>query len=534
MTVENKKNKKIRKITAICISLIFLNPTVKGQPSSKNLAITSSALCLGALIMHSFLKKAEDSTSTEDILLPPTKNKIPIKKDYYEEINIENSNFCSQEIREEGLKPLNAILKSHIISSKSSQALKSLIKSLQSTLNVLRIQQIESQNSGIYDWHSQIRHARTEYFSHLPYKLTQIEDQDWELIPGLPFLTQHGTIELASVTPLKATHPGIAGFIVIPQKFTSDNEIIVSFTGTQSRASQWRDTEGFTNFSTNPGYKSILGSQDLILHQVWEKISLYTKSPYTLIFAGHSLGGADAQHIAEAFTRSLLIKSQENSDLFLIFQRIWVCMSNSAGIPLHLSTQSLETLKKIQIFSNKASHVINLRISAVLIDGDGVQLTGEGTLWQSLKTKNVDIEVFKIRYFSEQNSPRWIHRILKPAIITSGIIMFPFTTVFTHIGSTTIEMLRTTITSHRLKYYAHSSALQISSFAEIELIQGQDAIKLLSNKICTYHWFEFLLPNIPLAQNLSLSQTSKKGEFQKMNSHDWEILHDPWENQKYE
>ncbi|MBT4962931.1 MAG: hypothetical protein HOI53_09990 [Francisellaceae bacterium] len=288
--------------------------------------------------------------------------------------------------------------------------------------------------------------ARGEHLSHgVPYDLagSLAEGETKELT-----ITDEDGIERQYVAKqLASTNAGLLPFILVG-KDDDNPRIKVSFRGTDpgSYASVVRDLESY-----GAGHESFNKDKHLLLAQVFDVIKEradITGQKQKIEFSGHSLGGADAQNMTASFTEAYAKRLQEqrdaensgissrfkraakklfsscrkksnlpsNSDALDHIESVQMHVANSAGV----SKKTAKTFKKSLETINDPLYRdgIDVSMNFLMVEGDGVQQTGQTTVAADIPPEHANVNVLKIdKGHSIKHSKWW-----NPLIAINGLI----------------------------------------------------------------------------------------------------------------
>tara|TARA_R110002110_G_scaffold415836_1_gene657272 strand:- start:36211 stop:37392 length:1182 start_codon:yes stop_codon:yes gene_type:complete len=132
--------------------------------------------------------------------------------------------------------------------------------------------------------------SSSAYASKMAYILSDLVDSG-KFGPGvtMPLFTSKGRWENHHITTVNTEHKGLDCYICISEDSMSKH-VKIFFTGTYDHLSIERD---FSHSA--PGYKAFKKENQTILRKIQESIA--GKESVTLEITGHSLGGADANHL---------------------------------------------------------------------------------------------------------------------------------------------------------------------------------------------------------------------------------------------
>ena len=182
---------------------------------------------------------------------------------------------------------------------------------------------------------------------------------------------EHGKMTRYAVHAVATQHPGIVAHILVPVEKRPVIKIL--FQGTKNAASYLRD------FQTSPagaGSTSLLAESESILKQIAQHVDLQHARCNTNIhvhFAGHSLGGADAQNMYAE-----LLHHKAHLGTFQHVDAVSVAHKNSAGIP---ETSARKADNAAQILNSESTRTqTQLAVYALRVKGDSIQNDGDTML----------------------------------------------------------------------------------------------------------------------------------------------------------
>ena len=245
------------------------------------------------------------------------------------------------------------------------------------------------------------KYASGEFLAHhLAYQ--KLEDDTVQNV-----IEMDGTTSAYRCTRLQVNHEGLVGYILVPTAYQNgqkpDIKVIFKGTSPQSQASVSRDLElrgaGSLSFSNNA--KGIILQINQAMRN-YAQVYQTNGTPISVTFAGHSLGGADAQNALNAMIQAkcecenllpdedkVLGLLKEEMEQFSTINEMRLFTYNSAGVPRFIAKQAKKNLKLI---SDKVKvEAYNQRVA-----GDGVQQTGETHLLSDVSIEYAKVDVLKV------------------------------------------------------------------------------------------------------------------------------------------
>jgi hypothetical protein len=238
-------------------------------------------------------------------------------------------------------------------------------------------------------------------------------------------------------------HTGLVGEILIPAKSNPESKIIISWTGTHNMGSLHVDLQ------RAPGEDSYRKREHQILEQINDAVGIVfekTKLPIDISVTGHSLGGALAQLTINTCQRAI---AENLHDQFLVTNQIAKAVQikkiksdfrkqidahadfpvNQNKIPHELRNNlnqvsqltigtwnSAGILKAVEQNSNALSQLLeSVGVHQVarfgMVKGDGVQMSGEGSIFSQAPAS--DVKILKIKI----NESGWKETLAKVAMV---------------------------------------------------------------------------------------------------------------------
>lgn len=220
--------------------------------------------------------------------------------------------------------------------------------------------------------------ATAQVLANLPYQIQQkIHSNTFKSNSHWPLLETSGKWAMHQVTPLQGNHPGLHGFICVPDN--AQSPVKISFRGSFDMASLIRDID-----PKGPGYSDFKIEAKNLLNHVFETIKDLPSTE--LIISGHSLGGIDATY----FTLHLL-KEHLNTNRFANVTKITLDTLNAPGCNDYLTQKATELFKA----NYEALKPIEIKANVGITDADWVHEVGYN-IFQNLDPRFVDVSLVKI------------------------------------------------------------------------------------------------------------------------------------------
>tara|TARA_R110002110_G_scaffold415858_1_gene658549 strand:- start:3599 stop:4693 length:1095 start_codon:yes stop_codon:yes gene_type:complete len=227
--------------------------------------------------------------------------------------------------------------------------------------------------------------ASNAYIANKAYELSGLVDSgQFEHQSEIPLFTSEGAWETHQVMVIQTEHKGLDCYICVPQN--SDNtHIKICFTGVYDEPSAYRVLDPLGS-----GYTEFSREHPKLLEAIKE--SIQDLENVTLEITGHSLGGADANHLL-----IYLLNDHLESNSFSNVSSI-ECTSFNAPGSNYDTTQLLQEKLLANALSEDAIKIIaNIGYS----EGDWVQQAGY-QLYNNLSPDLIDINFVKQTIFSGQ------------------------------------------------------------------------------------------------------------------------------------
>ena len=242
-------------------------------------------------------------------------------------------------------------------------------------------EEIEAGKLVIFEQRAEQEFRTGEYWGHvLPYQTGWIDLQVIEQFD------QTYTLHKVQIP----NQPDIVCYILEPQ---NDHEIIVSFRGTKTFGSLIRDLD-----PQGAGHQSIYASMEFIfkkLNSVLGRVTYRAQGAATIVIAGHSLGGADAQNFTVALMETVKnwITPNAESDIEIHFNKIKkICLKTYNSTGIHSSSEELAA----ETAGILARRGIQLEAYFFLVAGDAVQQTGLTNIFSTASFNHVRIHLLKV------------------------------------------------------------------------------------------------------------------------------------------
>jgi hypothetical protein len=258
-----------------------------------------------------------------------------------------------------------------------------------------------------------------------------------------------------SVRKIITDHTGLVGEILIPAKSNSESKIIISWTGTHNMGSLHVDLQ------RAPGEDSYRKREHQILGQINDAVGIVfekTKMPVAISVTGHSLGGALAQLTINTCQRAI---AENLHDQFLVTNQIVKAIQikkiksdfkkqidahadfpvNQNEIPhelrnnlTHVSQLTIGTwnsagiLKAVERNSNVLAQLLeSVGVHQVarfgMVKGDGVQMSGEGSIFS--KAPASDVKILKVK-IHESGLKETLVKVALLGLAAMGIVSVGF------------------------------------------------------------------------------------------------------------
>ena len=268
-----------------------------------------------------------------------------------------------------------------------------------------------------------------QFLAHtLAYELSKPENDSFALLYSIDkykdVLQEDGKFYKHNYVRLVVSNLGLVGYILYPSaqvvNATNPLDIKIIFRGTNPKSIDSINRDVYELHGA--GAVSFMQNKNLILHEICETIDkIIVKSeisselqPINITIAGHSLGGADAQHclvaIMQAISQSLGYVNDENSiiqdipfsivDKFSKYciNKLRIFIYNSAGIPIATKESSIQFANFLYLNKQKKSLFQNLDIESYnyLVTGDVVQQTGEAYILNDVPKEHAKVDILKM------------------------------------------------------------------------------------------------------------------------------------------
>jgi hypothetical protein len=268
-----------------------------------------------------------------------------------------------------------------------------------------------------------------QFLAHtLAYELSKPENDNFELLYSIDkhkdVLQEDGKFCKHNYVRLVVSNLGLVGYILYPsvQVVNASNplDVKIIFRGTNPKSIESINRDVYELHGA--GAVSFMQNKNLILHAICEIIDkIIVKSelsselqPINITIAGHSLGGADAQHclvaIMQAISQSLGYENDESSiiqeipssivDKFAKYciNKLRMFIYNSAGVPMSTKESSIQFANFLYLNKQKKTLLQNLDIESYnyLVTGDVVQQTGEGYILDDVPKEHAKVDILKM------------------------------------------------------------------------------------------------------------------------------------------
>jgi hypothetical protein len=253
--------------------------------------------------------------------------------------------------------------------------------------------------------------ASAENLAHyLAYELEEIE-----VGQEICVLDNDGEINKYIVAKLNTTHPGFVGYI-LTSKEPENNKMHVIFRGAVDRVSFVRNLE-----KGCPGNESFNSDKVAISEQILTAVAQQSASigkRINVTISGHGLGAADTQNYA-AYLIDLINQKYMNTNINEVNQRqisrqqglmlqlnplldvsdVNINILNFPGISKETSAKCEDDAKNLSMITEQAINKVNIRLTALKVDGDVLQQAGFRTLFARVNDPKIaNIEVMKMKH----------------------------------------------------------------------------------------------------------------------------------------
>lgn len=260
---------------------------------------------------------------------------------------------------------------------------------------------------------------------------------------GAPSREEEATVDIANkegqmidykIVPIQTISTGLVGEIFVPSNPTDDNHIYINWTGTHSLGTILADLE------KAPGEESYRKEEYSILSQINDVVREYSQASdqkAKLVVTGHSLGGALAQNNIHSIQRAIATNAYEqardagNTDI----ASQWInaeknfrknirkkSKKDTKDMPehvrTHLSSEHVSSIKlgvwnaagihkAVSDSSNELAPILTaagVKQKALfgMVAGDGVQQTGQGSVFSNVDKRDVKIDLIKMDAKAEE------------------------------------------------------------------------------------------------------------------------------------
>lgn len=225
---------------------------------------------------------------------------------------------------------------------------------------------------------------------------------------------------------IRTRYTGLIGEILVPLVPSPEHAVCINWMGTYSAGTALAD------FESTPGADSYRKDEALILAQINAAVGDYrakTEHKVDLMFTGHSLGGALAQMTIQSVTRSIATnlndthkEDDEITETFLRSEIQYREASKGKGVGriprasrTHLNAESVGSITLGVWNSAGVSHAVEnntnqlagivsnagVQINAMfgMVAGDGVQRTGQGSVFSNTSDKEARVSILKVKGF---------------------------------------------------------------------------------------------------------------------------------------
>ncbi|MGI9214920.1 MAG: hypothetical protein ACR2HS_04605, partial [Gammaproteobacteria bacterium] len=278
----------------------------------------------------------------------------------------------------------------------------------QNLLSAILSNKLKNGNDGglLADQRYAMKYYYGQFLAHtLAYELSKPENDNFELLYSInkhkDVLQENGKFYKHNYVRLVVSNLGLVGYVLYPssQVINDDNplDIKIIFRGTNPKSIDSLSRDIYEVHGA--GAFSFMQNKNLILHQICEiidkiivksEISSKEQQPINITIAGHSLGGADAQHclvaIMQVISQSLGYVNDGNSinkdipssivDKFAKnrINKLRLFIYNSAGVPMSTKELSIKLADFLYSNKQKKSLLQNLDIESYnyLVTGDVV------------------------------------------------------------------------------------------------------------------------------------------------------------------
>ncbi len=204
------------------------------------------------------------------------------------------------------------------------------------------------------------------------------------------------------------TDAGLNCFILFSSH--ADNpRVRVLFRGTGDIESAVRD---FEELGSDPGGLSFKRHEKEVMKAVKQVVKYKVKhkcKKVEMTTAGHSLGGADSQRFASMVLKHMA-ENPTDKEMAKI-GKLNVMHANSAGISQATHDQAEKSLQALIDLSKKSGKTpIEVTQSIIHVGGDGVQTTGDKTLFAEANSEHVHTLVFRCDLKKTKRNPIEPHR----------------------------------------------------------------------------------------------------------------------------
>lgn len=361
---------------------------------------------------------------------------------------------------------------------------------------------------GVFDQHQERGKLKQfcsgEFLSH---ELAYRAAKDVTIGPNL-IIEEDASFREYNFTRLKTSHKGIAAYIAIPTNIIEQDQqvdIKVVFRGTKSLASVLRDLEfkgaGSASFALDRN--NIISDINVAIKNINDKFNKLKKISITI--AGHSLGGADAQHCVAALAQAIAENcgysiEQKNSipqkirDQFGYVKQIKLLTYNSAGVPKEIAEESIKLAAFLADQRKQMNTVVQFKVFHQLVGGDGVQQTGEANIFNNVPKEYAEVHVLKAHIGYEHHSFRLSN--IAATTLAATILVGPLSAIMVGGGLTSVSIIMgiiDTLKSHTellFKKHPDTEPLQVryQSISNIDSM-GQKLIAIELNNKSDSLWY---------------------------------------------
>lgn len=226
---------------------------------------------------------------------------------------------------------------------------------------------------------------------------------------------QDGMLREYTVQKIHSGHGGLVAEIFKPSGENTTSTVYVNFTGTHNAATLHADVEYCPGEKTFQKHKAKLMAQ---INQVVGEVAAKTNQEVNLVCAGHSLGAAYAQQCVTEVMRyrahSKTFDQETQQKIEAADKKLSQYLSgyrhidnkipndnhfNSVNAVTLLTWNAAGVSKAIQDYSNQMADILaqqdtmSIQARFGMVGGDGVQLSGEGTVLSDCKADVANLKV---------------------------------------------------------------------------------------------------------------------------------------------